>query len=246
MRHGALSACGYHFELALSVLLLFLLLPCTVAAACLARSGAATAVLVELYSGERCTACAEAERRLAALRPEAAPEALLAFVLFVDLGAYPGASQDRSRHRRKLTLQQRLALVYTPQALVQGRALEHPFLHRLAPAVAAARSRAPGAHLALQITGMRPGALALSVEAELEAGVPQDAAALYLAPFSEEEAGRVVLAWQGPYPFAARRLQLAQEAPLAPGTDAARAGAAAFVQNRRTGEVLQALARPAC
>jgi hypothetical protein len=55
----------------------------------------------------------------------------------------------------------------------------------------------------------------------------------------------VVLEWLGPFDVESRRVER-RMLPLLPGATAANSGAAAFVQNRRTGEVLQALLRSAC
>jgi hypothetical protein len=51
-----------------------------------------------------------------------------------------------------------------------------------------------------------------------------------------------VLEWQGPYALGERELEL----PLLPKANLAESGVAAFVQNRRTAEVLQALALAVC
>ena len=56
----------------------------------------------------------------------------------------------------------------------------------------------------------------------------------------------VVLEWQGPFTLAARTLTERRKVPLLPGATPANSGVAAFVQDRRTGEVLQALLRSAC
>ena len=52
----------------------------------------------------------------------------------------------------------------------------------------------------------------------------------------------VALEWQGPYGLGERQLGL----PLLPKAKAADSGVVAFVQNRGTAEVLQALALGAC
>jgi hypothetical protein len=54
-----------------------------------------------------------------------------------------------------------------------------------------------------------------------------------------------VLEWLGPFAVTGRLVER-RTLPLLPGAGAANSGAAAFVQNRRTGEVLQALLRSAC
>ena len=63
-----------------------------------------------------------------------------------------------------------------------------------------------------------------------------------------ENSGRVLshdhvaLEWQGPYALGSRELDL----PLLPKAKIADSGVVAFVQNRRTAQVLQALALAAC
>jgi hypothetical protein len=57
----------------------------------------------------------------------------------------------------------------------------------------------------------------------------------------------VVLEWQGPFGFASgARLTERRELPLLPKAVAANSGVVAFVQSRRTAEVLQALMLSAC
>jgi hypothetical protein len=56
----------------------------------------------------------------------------------------------------------------------------------------------------------------------------------------------VVLEWQGPFALAGKTLTERRKVPLLPGATPANSGVAAFVQDRRTGEVLQALLRSAC
>jgi hypothetical protein len=87
-----------------------------------------------------------------------------------------------------------------------------------------------------------------------------DDAALYLAVYESklqsrvsagENRGRtlnhdyVVLEWQGPFAIAGSLVER-RKLPLLPGAASANSGVAAFVQNRRTGEVLQALMRSPC
>jgi hypothetical protein len=56
----------------------------------------------------------------------------------------------------------------------------------------------------------------------------------------------VVLQWAGPLEFKAARLVARQRLPLLPKAVPANSGVVAFVQNRASGEVLQALMLPAC
>jgi hypothetical protein len=54
-----------------------------------------------------------------------------------------------------------------------------------------------------------------------------------------------VLEWLGPFDVESRRVER-RTLPLLPGATTANSGVAAFVQERRTGEVLQALLRSSC
>ncbi|MDH3318670.1 MAG: DUF1223 domain-containing protein [Betaproteobacteria bacterium] len=56
----------------------------------------------------------------------------------------------------------------------------------------------------------------------------------------------VVLEWVGPIAFTAGRIAETRSLRLLPKAVPAHSGVAAFVQNRRTAEVLQALMLPAC
>jgi hypothetical protein len=94
-----------------------------------------------------------------------------------------------------------------------------------------------------------------------ELAQPSADAGLYLAAYRSrlesrvqagENRGRllthdyVVLEWHGPFAFAAKTLTERRKVPLLPGAGPANSGVAAFVQDRRTGEVLQALLRSTC
>ena len=116
------------------------------------------------------------------------------------------------------------------------------------------------AHISLTLMALGPRALEVEARSEL-AGKAEDPA-LYLAAYQSrlesridagENRGRilrhdyVVLEWQGPFGFSGKTaMSERRKVPLLPGADAAHSGVAAFVQDRRTGEVLQALLRPAC
>src|SRR3989338_9674550 len=96
-------------------------------AACDARSGARTAALVELYTSEGCSSCPPADRWLSGLASKGyAPDRVVPLSLHVDYWDYigwkdPYAKREFSLRQRKLSQLQRMALVYTPQVLLQGR-----------------------------------------------------------------------------------------------------------------------------
>jgi len=127
--------------------------------------------------------------------------------------------------------------------------------------VARINAQAPKAALSLALQGGQRDTLAVEVRAQLLETAAQTEAALYLASYENrlvsrvaagENRGRtlshdyVVLEWLGPIAFAGGRAEERRMLPLLPNAVPANSGVAAFVQNRRTGEVLQALMLPAC
>ncbi|MGQ0545361.1 MAG: DUF1223 domain-containing protein [Betaproteobacteria bacterium] len=254
-------------RLALGLLLLALALPGH-GAPCSARSGERTAALVELYTSEGCSSCPPADRWLSGLGAQGhAPERVVPLSLHVDYWDYIGwkdayAKREFSLRQRKLTQLQRLALVYTPQVMLQGRDFRRWGTKAFDEAVAAINARPAKARIALTLE--RAGAAGLGVEAsaELLDRAQRDAAALYLAAYQNrllsrvdagENRGRtlahdyVVLEWQGPFAFDAEgRVTKRRNLPLLPTAHPADSGVVAFVQNRRSADVLQALMLPAC
>ena len=233
------------------------------AAQCVSQSGPGTTALVELYTSEGCSSCPPADRWLASLGQRYAPASVVPLALHVDYRDYigwkdPYAKRELSLRQRKLSQLQRMALVYTPQVVLQGR--DWRLWHARAFDEEVARINAQPAKARLKLELLPARATGLEVEASAELAEPLDDAVLYLAAYQSrlesrvtagENRGRilthdyVVLEWLGPFAIASRRVER-RTLPLLPGAGAANSGAAAFVQNRRTGEVLQALLRSAC
>jgi hypothetical protein len=230
---------------------------------CRAASGPATAALVELYTSEGCSSCPPADRWLSALSKRYPAERVVPIALHVDYWDYIGwkdryAKREFSLRQRKLSQLQRLALVYTPQVLVGGADFRPWYGPEFDRAVAAINARPARARIELEIVPATSRTMALKVRAS----VMEADGALYLAAYENrlrsrvsagENRGRtldhdhVVLDWQGPIAFdAGGRLDLERELPLLPEAVPENSGVVAFVQNRRTAEVLQALALPAC
>jgi hypothetical protein len=226
---------------------------------CKAESGPYTAALVELYTSEGCSSCPPADRWLSSL----SPPKVVPIALHVDYWDYigwkdPYARREFSLRQRKLTQQQRLALVYTPQVMLQGRDFRGWGTAAFDEAVARINARPAAARIALELTGSDRAGLRVRARAEL---LDRTDAVLYLAAYQNrlesrvtagENRGRilrhdyVVLEWQGPFALAAGRRQEERLLPLLPGAVPTNSGVAAFVQDRRTAEVLQALMLPAC
>jgi hypothetical protein len=230
---------------------------------CVSESGPGTAALVELYTSEGCSSCPPAERWLGTLAKRYPGTAVVPLALHVDYWDYigwkdPYAKREFSLRQRKLSQLQRMALVYTPQVVLQGRDFRGWGSRAFDEAVERINSQPAKARLKLSVLGS--DAKGLEVEASAELLKPAGDAALYLAAYQSrlesrvtvgENRGRilthdhVVLEWLGPFKLESRRVER-RTLPLLPGATAANSGAAAFVQDRRTGEVLQAVLRGSC
>jgi hypothetical protein len=241
--------------------------PAVATPSCRAVSGERTAALVELYTSEGCSSCPPADRWLSSLGTGGqVPRSIVPIALHVDYWDYigwkdPYANREFSLRQRKLSQLQRLALVYTPQVVLQGRDFRAWGTPEFDAAVAKITARPAKARIAL---AAQPAGGALRVEAasELLDRAQQADAALYLGAYQNrlsskvtagENSGRtlahdyVVLEWQGPFPFDPQaRLAERRDLALLPTAAAGDSGVVAFVQNRRTGEVLQALMLPSC
>ena len=244
------------------------LMPQAHALTCAAQSGPHTSALVELYTSEGCNSCPPADRWLQGLAAQGfAPERVVPLSLHVNYWDYigwkdPYAQQRFTDRQRKLAQVMHARVIYTPQVVLQGK----DFRRWHAPgafeqAVAKINERPPAARIALRLEAGRPETLLTEVRAELLDAAQAPDAALYLASYENklvsrvaagENRGRtlshdyVVFEWVGPIPFTAGRIAEKRALPLLPKAVPAHSGVAAFVQNRRTAEVLQALMLPAC
>jgi hypothetical protein len=230
---------------------------------CVAQSGPGTTALVELYTSEGCSSCPPADRWLSSLSQRYASGTLVPLALHVDYWDYigwkdPYGRREFSLRQRKLTQLQRLALVYTPQVMLQGRDFRGWAGKGFDEAVDRINRQPARARIKLELFPAKASGLDVEVNAELMQ--PAEDPVLYLAAYQSrlesrvtagENRGRilthdyVVLEWLGPYALTPRLVER-RTLPLLPGATAANSGAAAFVQSRRTGEVLQALLRAAC
>ena len=234
---------------------------------CSARSGTQTAALVELYTSEGCSSCPPADRWLSSLGSQGyVPGRVVPIALHVDYWDYigwkdPYAKREFSLRQRKLTQLQRMALVYTPQVLLQGRDFRGWGSAAFDEAVANINALQARANLRLDIVSQDAQGLRVAVAAELLQPVDMQEAVLYLAAYENrlesrvsagENRGRtlshdyVVLEWLGPFRFSGPKLQAERLLPLLPRAMPANSGVVGFVQNGRSAEVLQALMLAAC
>lgn len=253
-------------RIAIVLLALLHALP-TGAAPCSARSSDATAVLVELYTSEGCSSCPPADRWLSGVGRTYAPEQVVPIALHVDYWDYlgwkdPYAKRPFSQRQRTLSQLQRMALVYTPQVLLQGADFRRWATSDFDAAVQRINARRARANLQLDILSLSHESMRMRARAEVSAAARLGDHALYIATYENrvesrvtagENEGRslshdhVVLEWRGPFPLRigtpfSRELDL----PLLPRAKPGDSGVVAFVQDRGTAEVLQALALGAC
>jgi hypothetical protein len=238
---------------------------------CTANSAEKTVALVELYTSEGCDSCPPADRWLSSLGPKGfAPDRVVPIALHVDYWDYigwkdPYARQAHSARQRKLAQLARAAAVYTPQVLLQGqdfrawRDAGNPGVFERA--VAKINARPAKARISLALDARRKDVFELEAAAQLEDTSPNAAIALFLGAYenklvSEVKAGEnrgqtlphdyVVLQWVGPLEFKGGKLSGRHRLALLPQAVPGHSGVVAFVQNRATSEVLQALMLPAC
>ena len=234
--------------------------------ACTATSGPGTAALVELYTSEGCSSCPPADRWLSTLREGGLrPDRLVVLGLHVDYWDYigwrdPFASPLFSARQRELAGIHRARVVYTPQVVLAGKDYRGwgagP---RFADAVSKVNTTAARARISLALNPAGNETMEMRAVASVPERKDREDAVLYLARYENglstrvergENRGKtlnhdfVTREWWGPLALGA-----AGDVTFERVLDArplARGGVAAFVQSRRTGEVLQALALPAC
>ena len=252
----------------LGLLLGFLLTYELQAMQCTATSPRTTTALVELYTSEGCDSCPPADRWLSSLGARGyVPDRVVPIALHVDYWDYigwkdPYAQQRFSSRQRKLAQLTRSAIVYTPQVLLQGQDFRRWGSAVFEQEVAKINARPAQAAIALSFDARSKGSFEVEVAAQLENGVPAAQVALYLAAYenklvSQVQAGEnrgkilphdfVVFEWLGPLEFKRDgRLADRRSLPLLPKAVPGHSGVVAFVQNRSSAEVLQALMLPAC
>jgi hypothetical protein len=214
---------------------------------CTARSDKGTAALVELYTAQECISCPPAERWLAGVGMRYAQARVVPLELHVDSWSYGGKRE--APLPRRLTPLQRRALVYTPQLILQGHDFRGWANRAFEEALAGINDEPAKAGIVLRILALGNERIDIEAMAELVDPQQKDDAVLYVAAY-EAKVGidvNLVLEWQGPFAFApVAHIRLRRELSLLPHAVPANSGVAAFVQNRRTATVLQALMLPAC
>jgi len=240
------------------------------AGTCSRQSPAHTVALFELYTSEGCSSCPPADRWLRELSNRFSAEQLVALALHVDYWDYIGW-KDRFADRRFSERQQQLSrfsgggTIYTPEVFAGMRELrgwrtETALLQRIRQI----NGTPAGASITVQMSPSGANAAEVQAKFALAPSVApgramQGVLVLYENRLSSEvRAGenhgarllhdRVVRYWSAPLTLdaAGGRGEWRQIIALPADWQRANLGVAAFVQDVRAGEVLQAVAMPAC
>ncbi|RTL51340.1 MAG: DUF1223 domain-containing protein [Rhodocyclaceae bacterium] len=233
-------------------------------AECSARSGPHRVALLELYTSEGCSSCPPADRWLSGVAAQGSPPLqVVPLALHVDYWDYIGW-QDRfaraafSARQRDMAKLGRAGFVYTPQVMVNGQDTPQWGGSAFAERIRAVNRLMAQANIRLSLKQS-----ATSVEINADADSTQEGeTALYVALYENglssdvkrgENSGAklhhdyVVREWLGPIPLSpGKAADLKKKLSLPPDWNAKNMGAAAFVQNRTTGEVVQAMSMKLC
>ncbi len=253
------------FGTSLWPLALFILPVAAIAAECSAKSGAQTVPLLELYTSEGCSSCPPSDRWLSGISAAGmTSDKVVPLAFHVDYWDYIGwkdrfAKPMFTARQHDVATHNRSGFVYTPQLVFNGNDY---------------RGGTSNSHLAGQIANINrlPAranlglSLADSNEVKVSAYVPlandRDYADVFVAVYENklkstvnagENSGRqlnhdyVVREWYGPFAMDSKsEVAWGRILPLKSQWKGQDAGVATFVQNRKNGEVLQALSLSFC
>ena len=257
MHPHRLAACGMAVSLSIG-------LSPTSFAVCDAYSGSKTTALVELYTSEGCSSCPPADKQLSGLRQALDPSAeAVPLALHVDYWDYigwkdPYAQSAFSERQGWLVRANRQKTVYTPQFFVNGAELRS-WQGRLREQVRQLNTMPATATIRVKASTAENGALVLNAEASGPAAIRSTA--LYLAITENSLVSKVtngenggatlshdsvVRAWIGPIQMRGGAARVRREITLPGHWNRANLNVVAFVQDERSGSVLQALSAPHC
>jgi hypothetical protein len=246
----------------LPVLLLMIASPAA-AAQCSVRSGPNTAALVELYTSEGCSSCPPADRWLSAFTSVVANGDVVPLAFHVNYWDYIGwkdvfADPRYTQRQRDGASASGARYVYTPQVVLGGRDFPAwPSQRSTAAAFDAIRRRPAAVAIDLALRVAPDRTLTAEVKAAGRERLAAGELALVTALTQNGLASRVTAGENRgehlAHDFVVRDLAVhrglgASTATFTPRADwnLARMAVAAFVQDVKTGEVLQAVSLPLC
>jgi hypothetical protein len=247
-----------------AILAIALLSPTLTWAACDVKSGPKTAALVELYTSEGCSSCPPADKRLSQLLSrDYSLEQVVPISLHVDywddLGwKEPFAQPQFSERQSWLVHANGHKTSFTPHFFVSGTEVRD-WRGDLGDQLK--RVTVEPAHASISVNAEAIGPGAVSVAASAAAPRSGDPLALFVVLTEDKltssvSAGEnrgirlshdhVVRKWIGPIALSAGQVDFKQAVTTGSGWNLAQLGVAGFVQNLRTGQVLQAVGESQC
>jgi hypothetical protein len=233
---------------------------------CSASSAKHAVALLELYTSEGCSSCPPADAWLSGLPPRGlSAEQVVPLALHVDYWNYigwedPFSQQQFTQRQRRMGAMNRLATIYTPQFLLNGRDLRHWYqASHVADEIARINAMPAAAQIKLNLAYADNNRLRINADVRVVDPTASSRSELFLAIYENrlsrevtagENAGRtlshnfVARKLLGPFPVT--QSQVTREIALARDWQRAHLGVVAFVQDRRNGDVLQTLAMPLC
>ena len=234
-----------------------------------ANSGAASATIVELYTSEGCDSCPPVDAWFATLRYPRDGVVPLAF--HVDYWDYIGwkdrfAKPAYAQRQRDAVTRQGSRTTYTPQLMLDGRDLRAgSYPSRFQSRVREVAARAPRAGLALDVKNSRDR-IEVTLNATFVLPAERADAAVFIAVTEDNLASRVTAGENkgallrhdhvvreliGPLgvdsaDWGKGNFTVKRNVALAPDWKRGDLSLVAFLQNPRTGEILQALSTPLC
>jgi hypothetical protein len=245
-----------------AILLMLASLP-SPGAECATRSGAQTAALVELYTSEGCSSCPPADRWLSTFSRVVGNGDVVPVAFHVNYWDYMGwkdvfADARYTERQRDRAAAAGARQVYTPQVVVGGR--DFPgwrSAQSAAKAFDAIRAKLAPVVIDLAARIAPDGSLTAEVEASAKASLARSNLALITVVTQNGLASRVTAGENRgeklQHDFVVRDLAMHRGLGKSvatfkprPDWDVSRMAVAAFVQNLKTGQVLQAVSLPLC
>jgi len=238
-------------------------------AECTAKSGERRVALLELYTSEGCNSCPPADEWVSKLPSKGlTSDRIVPLAFHVDYWDYLGwrdvfSQTNFAERQRQIAQINRSGFIYTPQLVLNGRNYRRGILwDDTNERIKEINQHKPLADISLILSMPAAGQLHVSGEIVISGAVERQNAQAYLALYENnlsnnvkagENSGRtlhhdfVVRELLGPVPVDQQgNARFQQTFNLKSGWKLQDSGVVAFVQNNRSGDVLQALALAAC
>jgi hypothetical protein len=247
-----------------AALAIALLSPTLSWAACDVKTGPRTTALVELYTSEGCSSCPPADQRLGQFPSrEYGLEQIVPISLHVDYWDYlgwkePFAQPGFSERQSWLVRTNGHKTVFTPHFFVSGKEVRD-WRGDLDDELKRVIAQPARADIRIRAESTGPGTL--SVAASATVPLPDEQLALFVVLTEDKLTSRVsagenrgvtlthdhvVREWIGPIALNAGHAAVKQTVTTRSNWNSAQLGIAAFVQDLRTGQVLQAVGASQC